>query len=110
MNAIAIVVSRPIWSDTQPKNGRAAPLARLSTISAVASTVLPPSSTVLSSPKSFAISDNCAVAISPLADTSTNITYSSQNTGFASISRGLNCRTDCATLRDGAAGTSPAAG
>ena len=68
-----MVFSRPIWSETQPKNGRAPPLARLSTMSAVASTVLPPSRSILSRPKSLAMSESCAVAIRPLAETMTNM-------------------------------------
>ena len=41
MNAIAMVYSRPILSDTHPNSGRAAPLHTLSTISATESAVAP---------------------------------------------------------------------
>ena len=39
MNTIAIVFSRPIWSDIQPKVGRANPFKTLSTMPATTSVV-----------------------------------------------------------------------
>ena len=83
-----MVASRPILSEIQPNSGRAAPFATLSTISATVSVVPPRRTTVLATPKSEAIGAICAVAIRPLAETITNITYISQNTGLWSTSAG----------------------
>ncbi len=53
----------------------------------------------------------CAVAISPLAEIITNITYSSQKVGVASISNGAKLRVDCSTFADDTAtGASPGSG
>ena len=69
-----MVGSRPIWSDTQPKKGRAPPFITLSNTSATASALPPNSSAWEDRPKSLAIGAICAVAIRPLAAISTNMT------------------------------------
>ena len=73
-NAIAIVYSRPMLSEIQPNSGRAAPLAILSMMRAAVSVVAPKKMIESPTLKSFAIGAICAVAISPLADTMTNMT------------------------------------
>ncbi len=82
--AMNIVFSRPILSDTQPKNGRVTPLRIRSIDSAKvrAGKVMPIRLTGTTSIlKSFAIGASCAVAIRPPAPTSTNITYMTQKIG-----------------------------
>ena len=91
-NATNIVFSRPIWSDTQPKNGRVTPLSTRSIESAKVSAGMVMNSSVtgcLATPKSVAITESWAVAISPPAPTSTNIRYITQNTGCRATSTGL---------------------
>jgi hypothetical protein len=50
VNAIAMVGSRPIRSDTAPKNGRARPFITLSTTRAMLSTLAPNSAALLLNP------------------------------------------------------------
>ena len=79
-----IVFSRPIWSDTQPKNGRQTPLSTRSMVSAnvSAGSVSPISDTGrVSILKSLAIGPSWATAIRPPAPTMTNMAYITQNTG-----------------------------
>jgi hypothetical protein len=86
-----IVVSRPIRSDTQPKNGRVTPFSTRSIESANASAgrVSPNSVTGASATwKSCAIGPSCAVAIRPPAPIITNIAYRTQKSGVASILAG----------------------
>jgi hypothetical protein len=70
------VISRPITSDIQPKNGRARPFKMLSITSAALSVVAETKTTLTcwsASPKSLAMGAICAVAIRPDAATMTNI-------------------------------------
>ena len=90
--AMNIVFSRPMLSDTQPKNGRVTPFSMRSIESAKVSAgrVMPIRLTgTLATLKSLAIGASCAVAISPPAPTSTNMTYITQKIGDASISHGV---------------------
>ena len=68
-----MVFSRPILSEIHPNSGRAAPLARLSMISAAVSVVAPQNTIWSPTLKSSAIGAICAVAIRPEADTITNM-------------------------------------
>ena len=98
VNAISIVSSRPMWSETQPKNGRVSPFSTRSIVNAKVSagSVRPRMLTGMSPIlKSFAIGASCATAISPPAATRTNITYMTQNTGSRTISSGWYCRVVC---------------
>src|SRR5262249_26363854 len=86
--AISIVFSRPILSDTQPKNGRVTPFKMRSIDNAKvrAGKVMPIRLTGTSSIlKSLAIGASCAVAIKPPAPTSTNMTYMTQKIGDCTI-------------------------
>ena len=90
-NTSAMVFSRPMMSDTQPKNGRARPLQMLSMTSAALNVVAVKNRMVTSrsaSLKSAAMGAICAVAIRPDAETNTNMRYRSQNTGALSMSGG----------------------
>ena len=101
---IAIVFSRPITSEIQPKKGRARPLKMLSKTSALLSVVAVTKRIVTSwsaSLKSAAIGAICAVAISPELATRINMTQSSQKIGDLSISRGAYSRSDCVNRRAG---------
>jgi hypothetical protein len=71
-----MVFSRPMMSETQPKNGRARPLQTLSITSAALSVVAVKNRMVTSwsaSLKSAAMGAICAVAMRPDAETMTNI-------------------------------------
>ena len=84
-----MVFSRPMWSDTQPKNGRVSPLSTRSMVSAKvrAGRVIPIRLTgIVSILKSLAMGASCAVAIKPPAAMSTNITYMTQKVGVLIIS------------------------
>src|SRR5665213_640864 len=79
--AMAMVFSRPIWSETQPKNGRVNPLNTRSIDSAKLSAgsikpMKPTGECVM--PKSRAITGSSAMAISPATPTIANIRYISQ--------------------------------
>ena len=87
-----IVISRPRWSETQPKKGRARPFITLSTTSATLRAVAPNRMATLATPKSLAISASCAVAIRPVAASSTNMKYISQKMGERSISAPVKLR------------------
>ena len=87
-----MVFSRPIWSDTQPKNGRVMPFSTRSIDSAKVSAGRVMPIRVTGTPatlKSLAIGASCAVAIRPPAPTSTNIRYITQKIGVFSISPGV---------------------
>src|ERR1041384_2867686 len=110
--AMNIVSSRPMWSDTQPKNGRVTPFRTRSMASAKvnAGSVSPSMLTGVSAmPKSLAIGASCAVAMRPPAPTRTNITYMIQNTGVLRTSIGANWRRACGIAAP-ALGTSLAIG
>ena len=86
-----MVFSRPIWSDTQPKNGRVSPLRMRSSESAKVSAGMVRNRMVtgdFATPKSAAITESWAVAINPPAPTSTKIRYIIQNTGSRATSPG----------------------
>ncbi len=76
VKAMSIVISRPMWSETQPKNGRVNPFSTRSIVNANVSAgsvnpmMLTGTSAIL---KSLAIGASCATAIKPPAATSTNI-------------------------------------
>ena len=87
-----IVFSRPIWSETQPKNGRPNPSKiRSSEIARVSVAIVRPSMLTGTSAtwKSWAIGAICAAAIRPPAATITNIAYITQNTGVRTVSLGV---------------------
>src|SRR5262249_55960955 len=89
--AMNMVFSRPIRSDTQPKNGRDKPLSTspMDNAKVSAGMVSPNSDTgTLSIAKSLAMGASCAVAIRPLLPTMTNIAYISQNGGDLSTGEG----------------------
>ncbi len=86
-----MVFSRPIWSDTQPKNGRVSPFNTRSIASAKVNAGIVRNSSVtgvFATPKSVAMTESCAVAINPPAPTRTNSRYISQNTGSRATSPG----------------------
>ena len=87
-----IVFSRPIWSDTQPKNGRVKPLVMRSKVSAngIAASVTPRMTTVVvaSMPNALAKLVNCVITMRPPVDIIDIMTNISQNTGVFSISSG----------------------
>ncbi len=77
-NAMNMVFSRPMWSDTQPKNGRVNPLRMRSIDSAKVSAGKVSQAKVTGTSaiwKSRAIGASCAVAIRPPAAIMTNIAY-----------------------------------
>src|SRR5262245_31437901 len=87
-----MVFSRPRKSETQPKNGLVSPLRTRSIVNANVSAgrVMPINVIgVVSRWKSLAMGLSCAVAISPPAAISTNITYMTQNVGSLSTCSGL---------------------
>ena len=86
-----MVGSRPILSETQPKNGRVTPFSKRSIESAKMSAgrVMPNEAhRVSATPKSLAIGPSWAVAIRPPAAIITNIAYISQNAGVFAICGG----------------------
>ena len=82
--AMNIVFSRPIRSETHPKNGRVSPLVMRSTVSASGSAAMP-HTVILAMPKSAAKLPICEITISPEVDISDIITNISQKTGVFSI-------------------------
>ncbi len=89
--AMNIVFSRPMWSDTQPKNGRDTPLSTspIDNAKPSAGMVSPSIDTgMLSIAKSLATGASWAVTIRPPVPTMTNIAYISQNGGDFSTSAG----------------------
>ena len=86
--ATNMVFSRPMWSETQPKNGRVNPLAIRCSVSANGSAAMPAISTS-AMPKSFITGPNCDTTISPPVDIIVIIRNISQNTGVFSISPGV---------------------
>ena len=113
-NAMNIVFSRPSLSDTQPKNGLAAPLNTRSIDSAKVSAgnVRPTRVTsTLATLKSSAICARFAVASSPPTPMRTNMTYMIQNVGVPSISVQTNCLRSTSWARGlGNAATTAASG
>jgi len=89
--ARAIVFSRPIWSDSQPKNGRVKPLVMRSTVKANGNAARPNTRT-FATPKSREKAANCEMIINPPVDIIVIIANSSQNTGARSICRGATSR------------------
>ena len=89
--ATAIVFSRPIWSDNQPKNGRVRPLVMRSTVSASGNAATPNTMT-FATPKSREKAANCEMIINPPVDIIVIMPNSSQNTGWRSIWRGATSR------------------
>ena len=86
-----MVCSRPIWSDTQPKNGRVRPFRMRSMLNAKVSAgmVRPMRLTGVSAIlKSLAMGASCAVAMRPPAAIMMNMMYMTQKTGVLSISSG----------------------
>src|SRR5271166_5043031 len=89
--AMNMVGSRPMLSETQPKNGRVNPFSARSSESAKvrAGRVTPMRLTGTSAtPKSLAIGPSWAVAIRPPAAIMTNIAHISQNAGVFAICSG----------------------
>ena len=99
---MAIVFSRPMRSDTQPKNGRVRPLVMRSMVSASGSAARPKTIT-LATPKSRAKAANCEMTIRPPVDIMVIMTNISQNTGVFSISAGMTSFADDASRRAAAA-------
>ena len=90
-----IVFSRPIMSETQPKNGRVRPLRIRSSVAANVTAVIVMAISVtgtLSIFQSTAIGLRLAVTINPPAPTSTNIKYISQKIGWRRTSVGSKFR------------------
>ena len=77
------IAPRPIWSDTQPKNGRVSPLVKRSMVSARGSAAAPQTS-IFATPNSVAKLAICEMTISPDVDISVIITNISQKIGEAS--------------------------
>src|ERR1700693_6348403 len=96
MKASAMVFSRPMWSDTKPKNGRVRPLVMRSKVKAagMAAMVAPRMVTVAVGPIPNALATlvNCVMTIRPPVDIIDIMTNISQNTGDRSISRGVGAR------------------
>ena len=89
---MSMVCSRPILSETQPKNGRVRPFSMRSMLRAKVSagSVMPIRLTGISATlKSLAMGASCAVAIRPPAAIMMNMTYITQKTGVLSISSGF---------------------
>ena len=86
-NAITIVFSRPIRSDSQPKNGRVRPLVIRSSDSASGSSGSP-NTMRFAMPKSRVNAAICEVTINPAVDIIVIMTNISQKIGVRSISSG----------------------
>ena len=84
---MAIVFSRPMRSEIQPKNGRVSPLVMRSIVSA-SGNAAKPKRTNLVTPKSRENEANCEMIISPPVDIMVIMKNISQNTFVRSISRG----------------------
>ena len=65
--ASAIVASRPIWSETQPKNGRVSPLVTRDSVSESGSAAMPKTS-MSATPNSFANGPTLDTTINPEVD------------------------------------------
>ena len=74
-NASAMVFSRPIWSDTQPKNGRVNPLVTRDRVSDSGSAAMPSTSTCATL-NSLANAPTLSTTIRPLVDIIVIITNS----------------------------------
>ena len=73
--ASAMVFSRPIWSETQPKNGRVRPLVNRDSVSDSGSAAMPRTS-MLATPKSLANGPTLETTIRPEVDIMLIITNS----------------------------------
>ena len=82
-----MVFSRPIRSETQPKNGRVNPLVIRSNVSANGNAAIPKIVTS-AMPKLRMTGANCEITIRPPVDIMVIMTNSSQNTGVFSIAAG----------------------
>ena len=87
-NASAMVASRPIWSETQPKNGRVSPFVKREIVSDSGSAATPSTSTCATL-YSLAKGPTLDTTINPLVDIMLIMTNKSQKTGFCSISHGV---------------------
>ena len=96
-----MVDSRPMRSDTQPKNGRVRPFVTRSKVSAKGSAAMP-KMTTSATPNSRMTGANCDVTIRPPVDIIVIMTKSSQKSFVFSMSRGATSRTLDATLGAGA--------
>ena len=84
-----ITCSRPMWSDSHPNIGRDMPLTMVFIISANGSAAMVKKSKLISTlltPRSSAITLNCATAIRPPVTVPVNIASMTQNTGVRSAS------------------------
>ena len=90
---MAMVFSRPMRSETQPKNGRVRPLVMRSIVSAKGSAARPNTSTLVT-PKSRENEANCEIIISPPVDIMVIMRNISQKTCVFSISRGATSFAD----------------
>ena len=89
--AMNIVFSRPIMSDTQPKNGRVMPLSTRSMVAANVTAVMVMPIRVTGTASTFQstpIGLRLAVTIRPPAPTITNMKYISQKIGWRTTSVG----------------------
>src|ERR1051326_1287726 len=100
-NAISMVFSRPIRSDTKPKKGRVRPLVIRSNVRANGSAAMPKIVTS-AIPKLRVNGANCEITIRPPVDIIVIMTNSSQNTGVRSIMPG---ETPAATETEAAGST-----
>src|SRR6185312_8365050 len=87
-NATNIVISRPIWSETQPKNGRVNPFVTRDSVNDSGNAAMP-STITCATPNSRANGPTFDVTIRPDVDIMLIMRKSSQNTGFFSISCGV---------------------
>ena len=83
-NAIVIVYSRPILSDTQPNNGRVKPFVTRSMVNANGSAAIPNTMAPVM-PKSLANAPICEITIKPDVDIMDIIKNINQKTGVLSI-------------------------
>ncbi len=97
---MAIVFSRPMRSETQPKNGRVRPLVMRSNVSANGNAESPNTMT-LATPKSREKAANCEMIIRPPVDIIVIMKNISQNTPLRSISFGMTSLTDVITATGG---------
>ena len=83
-----IVISRPMRSDTQPKNGRVSPLVKRDSVSDSGSAAMPITSTSATL-NSFANGPTFETTMRPEVDIMLIMMNSSQKIGLCSISRGV---------------------
>ncbi len=90
--ASVMVRSRPMWSLTQPQNGRVTPFKMRSSDKAKGTTAIaakPRFTLVLSTPMSLATDASTPVAIKPPTPISVIMAYINQKTGVLIVSSGL---------------------